>query len=148
MAPHVPEDDDADGETDDAIRVAAPTVFGALHALETLSQLVQFRPGGAPDSDDDDAGSPFYEVHKTPLAIADAPRFRYRGVMVDCARHFMPVRDLERTVDAMAAAAPSDAHPPVGEEHKPTSSDSPTTQAPPRRSRAARAPARRPSPSS
>ena len=94
----------ADGETDDAIRVAAPTVFGALHALETLSQLVQFRPGGAPDSDDDDAGSPFYEVHKTPLAIADAPRFRYRGVMVDCARHFMPVRDLERTVDAMAAA--------------------------------------------
>jgi hexosaminidase len=34
--------------------------------------------------------------------IADAPRFRWRGVLLDVARHFMPVEDVLRFVDLAA----------------------------------------------
>ena len=34
--------------------------------------------------------------------IADAPRFAYRGVLLDCARHFFPVDVVKRFLDAMA----------------------------------------------
>ena len=84
---------DAVGEGGGGVRLAAPTVFGLLYALETLSQLVVYVPA----SDE-------YEVENTPLALSDAPRFPYRGVLVDVARHFMPVKMLERVVDAMSAA--------------------------------------------
>ena len=35
--------------------------------------------------------------------IADAPRFGYRGLMVDSSRHFLPMASLERIIDAMVA---------------------------------------------
>ncbi len=37
------------------------------------------------------------------VMIEDMPRFRWRGAMVDVARHFMPKADLYRFIDAMAA---------------------------------------------
>ncbi|WP_211244330.1 beta-N-acetylhexosaminidase [Actinospica robiniae] len=36
------------------------------------------------------------------VLIEDAPRFRWRGVMLDVARHFMPTRDVLRFIDLMA----------------------------------------------
>jgi hexosaminidase len=36
------------------------------------------------------------------LSIQDAPRFRWRGVMLDVARHFMPKHDVLRFIDLMA----------------------------------------------
>ena len=66
----------------------AATDVGAMRGLETLLQLVQ--------SD----GNGFW----LPLvSIQDAPRFRWRGLMIDCSRHFEPVGVIERTLDAMAA---------------------------------------------
>lgn len=70
--------------------IDAPTVPGALHALETLLQLVQ------PDS----TGSKFVLPEVT---IQDSPRFRWRGLMIDCSRHFEPMDVLKRNIDAMAA---------------------------------------------
>jgi hexosaminidase len=66
----------------------AATMAGALHGLETFLQLIQPGPAGfeAP------------AVH-----IADQPRFAWRGLMLDCARHFLPVEVIERNLDAMAA---------------------------------------------
>lgn len=37
-----------------------------------------------------------------PVVVNDAPRFRYRGSMLDCARHFFPVTFIKRYIDLLA----------------------------------------------
>jgi hexosaminidase len=66
----------------------AATDVGAMRGLETFLQLVQ------PD------GSGFF---LPAVSIQDTPRFRWRGLMVDCSRHFEPVEVIKRTLDGMAA---------------------------------------------
>jgi hexosaminidase len=66
----------------------AATDVGAMRGLETFLQLVQ------PD------GSGFF---LPAMSIEDTPRFRWRGLMVDCSRHFEPVEVIKRTLDGMAA---------------------------------------------
>ena len=51
--------------------LSAPTVWGALHGLETFSQLVRF-----------DFLAEAYTVHRAPWQIIDSPRFPHRGLMV------------------------------------------------------------------
>ena len=69
--------------------VTAPTVWGALRGLETFSQLPQMngkhtiRGGGG-------------------LVIVDTPRFPWRGLMLDPARHFIDIGEINSTIDAMA----------------------------------------------
>lgn len=70
------------------VQLHSATVVGAMRGLETLLQLVQ--------SDDNGFFIPI-------LSIRDAPRFRWRGLMIDCGRHFMPVEALKRSLDGMAA---------------------------------------------
>jgi hexosaminidase len=69
-------------------RLRAATVVGAIRGLETLQQLVQSDMNG-------------YFVPG--VSIRDTPRFRWRGLMIDCARHFIPVDVLKHTLDGMAA---------------------------------------------
>jgi hexosaminidase len=66
----------------------AATVVGAVHGLATLEQLIQ-----------SDAAGPFLPA----VSIHDTPRFRWRGLMIDCGRHFMPVEVLKRTLEGMAS---------------------------------------------
>jgi hypothetical protein len=73
---------------DSSIRLRARSVWGALRGLETLSQLVL--PSGAVRG----AG--------LPLAIHDAPRFPWRGFLIDTARHYLGVTDIRRAIDALA----------------------------------------------
>lgn len=70
----------------------ATTVPGAMHGLQTLLQLVQAAGPGS---------GPGYVLPA--VTIKDEPRFRWRGLMVDCGRHFEPVAELKRTLDGMAA---------------------------------------------
>nr|XP_027229443.1 beta-hexosaminidase subunit alpha-like [Penaeus vannamei] len=67
--------------------IAANTVWGVLRGLESFSQLLV------------PAGSSF-TINVT--AIADEPRFSYRGLMLDTARHFLPVSKLKENLDLMA----------------------------------------------
>tara|TARA_R110000868_G_scaffold411712_1_gene707894 strand:- start:4538 stop:6604 length:2067 start_codon:yes stop_codon:yes gene_type:complete len=70
------------------IMITATTDLGALHALETLLQLLQ------------NNNTSYY----FPTAIiTDMPRFTWRGLMIDVARHFQPIDVLKRNIDAMAA---------------------------------------------
>ena len=66
----------------------AATVVGVLRGLETVLQLVTTDSVG------------FYLPG---VRIDDAPRFAWRGLLVDAGRHFEPVEVIERTLDGMAA---------------------------------------------
>jgi hexosaminidase len=71
--------------------ITCATVWGALHAMETLSQLVAF-----------DAPTASFVIPSTPIAISDAPRFAWRGVLVDTARHYITVPMILHILDAMS----------------------------------------------
>jgi hexosaminidase len=66
----------------------APEPWGVLRGIETFLQLVE--PGGE-------------AFHVPAITAHDAPRFPWRGLLIDSCRHFMPVESLKRTLDAMAA---------------------------------------------
>jgi hexosaminidase len=70
------------------IVITAATDLGAIHALETLSQLVS----------NDDNGYYFPGI-----IIHDQPRFAWRGLLLDVVLHFMPVDVVKRNLDGMAA---------------------------------------------
>lgn len=70
------------------IIINATTDLGAMHALETVLQLLQNK-------------SESYYFPK--VSITDMPRFTWRGLMIDAARHFQPVHVIKRNLDAMAA---------------------------------------------
>ena len=67
--------------------IEAPEEWGVLRAFATLAQLAQVDGGGG-----------FLPA----VAIEDAPRFGWRGLMIDVARHFISLPALKRTLDAMA----------------------------------------------
>jgi hexosaminidase len=66
------------------VRLAAAAEWGVLRGLATLAQLCS--AGAAVPA----------------LRIVDQPRFPWRGLMLDAARHFIPLPDLLRTLDGMA----------------------------------------------
>ena len=68
--------------------LSAPTVVGALRGLETLLQLL-----------DADRNGYFFPG----VQIEDQPRFPWRGLLIDVARHFQTMEVLKRNLDAMAA---------------------------------------------
>lgn len=74
--------------TDSLISINVPSDLGAIHAMETLLQLLSV----------DDNGYYFPAVK-----VKDKPRFPWRGLMIDACRHFMPVEMVKRNLDAMSA---------------------------------------------
>ena len=70
------------------ITINANSDLGAMHALETLLQLLQ-----------NNSTSYYFPT----VTISDSPRFTWRGLMIDAARHFQPVDVIKRNLDAMAA---------------------------------------------
>ncbi|MGL5111032.1 MAG: beta-N-acetylhexosaminidase, partial [Flavobacterium sp.] len=70
------------------ITITASTDLGAIHALETVLQLLQ------------NTGTSYYFPN---VSCTDLPRFTWRGLMIDAARHFQPVDVIKRNLDAMAA---------------------------------------------
>ena len=71
-----------------AVNLQSNTPFGALHGLETLLQLLK-----------EDNGTIGFPAAR----IEDAPRFPWRGLMIDVCRHWMPKEVILRNLDAMAA---------------------------------------------
>jgi hexosaminidase len=70
------------------IQLHAKTTVGALRGLETLLQLVEVEEG-------------HWSIPA--VQVTDAPRFQWRGLMLDSGRHFEPVSVIHRTLDGMAA---------------------------------------------
>jgi hexosaminidase len=70
------------------ITIDATTDLGALHGLETLLQMLH------------NNSKSFYFPNSQ---ISDFPRFTWRGLMIDAARHFQPVDVIKRNLDGLAA---------------------------------------------
>jgi hexosaminidase len=45
-----------------------------------------------------------YEIPFTPISVQDKPRYKYRGMMLDTARHFYKVSNILKLLDSMAVA--------------------------------------------
>lgn len=80
-------------ERDLVATIRAKTFFGARHGLETLSQLIW--------ADETEHGSVLRVLKGA--AIQDAPRFAYRGLMVDTSRNFFSVAAIKRVLIGMAS---------------------------------------------
>lgn len=70
------------------IRLTSLNIWGALRALETLSQLIY-----ANDQ---------HKLLVNETSIYDVPRYKYRGILLDSARHYLPKRTILANLDAMA----------------------------------------------
>lgn len=70
-------------------KLTAATDVGAMRGMETLLQLVTMQNG---------------VCHAPAVTIDDAPRFLWRGLMLDVIRHYEPVDEIERALDGMEIA--------------------------------------------
>jgi hexosaminidase len=74
--------------TSQQARLKAITPVGAMHGMETFLQLVRLDAQG---------------FAALGVSITDRPRFAWRGLMIDAARHWMPMEVIKRNLDGMAA---------------------------------------------
>uniref|UniRef100_A0A4W2G797 Beta-hexosaminidase n=1 Tax=Bos indicus x Bos taurus TaxID=30522 RepID=A0A4W2G797_BOBOX len=68
--------------------LTANRVWGVLRGLETFSQLIYQNSYGTFTANESN--------------IVDSPRFPHRGILIDTSRHFLPVKTILKTLDAMA----------------------------------------------
>ncbi|MFF8829845.1 beta-N-acetylhexosaminidase [Streptomyces sp. NPDC015131] len=81
-----------------AQRIEGGSAAGVFRAVQTYRQLL------GPDAyRRAPVGPPGREWRVPAVAVEDAPRFPWRGVMLDVARHFLPKDDVLRFVDLVAA---------------------------------------------
>ncbi|KAJ6228629.1 beta-hexosaminidase subunit a1-related [Anaeramoeba flamelloides] len=71
--------------------LSSNTIWGALRGLETFSQLIVYN-----------YSTTSYSIPELPILINDAPRFPWRGVMLDTARHFYPVKTIKEFIRTMS----------------------------------------------
>ncbi|MCR4583114.1 MAG: beta-N-acetylhexosaminidase [Prevotella sp.] len=64
------------------ITIAGGTAAGVFYGIQTLRKSMQ--------------------MELMPAVIEDEPRFAYRGMHLDCARHFFSVREVKQYIDMMA----------------------------------------------
>jgi hexosaminidase len=75
------------------VRIAGKTPAGVFYGLQTLRQLL---PGRV-----ELRGARPFAVSVPAVQITDAPRFAWRGAMLDVARHFFGPADVKRYIDLL-----------------------------------------------
>ncbi|KAF9972447.1 hypothetical protein BGZ73_004429 [Actinomortierella ambigua] len=82
--------------------LVADTQWGVLRGLDTFVQLVH--PTDPTDSLQNPASEalPTLGIANVPWAIQDKPKYSHRGLLLDTSRNYYPVKDILRTLDAMA----------------------------------------------
>jgi hexosaminidase len=72
-----------------ACSIKAGTVWGALHGMETFSQLLERSEEGC------------VETKFAPVSVTDTPRFEHRGMLIDSSRHYLPMSEIKRMIDTL-----------------------------------------------
>ncbi len=75
-----------------SVIVSAARPAGLFYGVQTLRQLLPADPRAAPGG----------EARLPCLRILDRPKYPWRGLMLDCSRHFMSPDFVKRTLDLMA----------------------------------------------
>lgn len=75
--------------------ISANSTLGLLRGLQTFSQLV-FTSSTMPN------GKPVRYLLNAPRHISDRPAFAWRGLLLDTARNFYPVKTIKQVLDAMS----------------------------------------------
>ena len=75
----------------EGIEISSSTGAGLFYGLQTLRQLFAFRAPG-----------PMPHARLDALTIVDTPRFPWRGLHLDVARHFQPVAVVKKYIDLMS----------------------------------------------
>lgn len=79
---------------ENGVRIGASTAPGLSNGIQTLRRLL---PAGI------ERGQPLTDpLEVVAVEISDYPRFAYRSVMLDVARHFFNVTEVERFIDEIA----------------------------------------------
>ena len=81
--------------TADSVRLVANAPAGLFHGVQTIRQLL-------PVEVESDMGVARSIWPVPALTIVDQPRFGWRGSMLDVARHFFSVREVQQYVDILA----------------------------------------------
>lgn len=74
-----------------SVSIKAKTVYGALYALETLSQLVRWS-----------STHRVFVIPNVPWNITDSPKYKHRGLLLDTSRHYYAINDLYKVIDTMS----------------------------------------------
>lgn len=85
-----------------SIRLSAETDIGIIRGFQTLFQLTSIDEEGY-----------YFPVVK----IEDAPRFQWRGLMIDVSRHFQPIEVIKRNLDGMEAVKLNILHLHLSDDH-------------------------------
>eukprot|EP00035_Acanthoeca_spectabilis_P012649 m.229213 g.229213 ORF g.229213 m.229213 type:complete len:664 (+) comp15677_c0_seq1:33-2024(+) len=88
--------------------ISAPTLYGALHAMETLVQLTTREGTGSRSRGVGAAGGQRVTeaadaVFVAAAVVHDKPRFPFRATMIDTSRHYYSVEAILEHLDAMSA---------------------------------------------
>lgn len=73
--------------SDKRVTVSGADSEGVFYGIQTLRKSLPFKKD---------------RISMQPVVIEDEPRFAYRGMMLDCARHFFPVKFVKQYLDMMA----------------------------------------------
>lgn len=92
----------------DGVKLSAHKPRGLFWGAQTLRQIVPVLPHAVQASDAATASAP--SVHHAPrealailgVNIVDRPRYAWRGMLLDCGRHFMPKEFVKRYIDLLA----------------------------------------------
>lgn len=80
---------------EDRVEVRAADFNGFFYSVQTICQMLPVAVYG-------DKCSAFEDWYLPCCTIKDSPRFVYRGVMIDVARHFFDVKEMKRVLDVMS----------------------------------------------
>ncbi|MEM7161577.1 MAG: beta-N-acetylhexosaminidase [Bacteroidota bacterium] len=78
-----------------ALQISAKSRIGFLHAIQSLRQLFPANFNG-----DEKLIEKSWAIPS--VKIADQPNFKWRGMLLDCCRHFMPKEFVKRYIDLLA----------------------------------------------
>ena len=74
---------------DGLCNIHSSTVWGALHAMESFTQLLVRSEAS------------IVALDYLPVTISDSARFSHRGMLIDSSRHYLPVSEILRIIDTL-----------------------------------------------